>query len=106
MNDWDFFARADMNMTGKRWSEIYNLSYIGWEYKLNLRTGIEDDNWKLTAYVNNVLDDRSLAGSFRFRDLRRFTRFDQTDNSFSFPYAQLANLNRGRNFGINISYSY
>ena len=106
MNDWDFFARADMNMTGKRWSEIYNLSYIGWEYKLNLRTGIQDDNWKLTAYVNNVLDDRSLAGSFRFRDLRRFTRFDQTDNSFSFPYAQLANLNRGRNFGVNISYSY
>lgn len=105
-NDWGVFARADMNMTGKRWSEIYNLSYIGWEYKLNLRAGLEDENWKLTAYVNNVLDDRSLAGSFRFRDLRRFTRFDQTNNSFSFPYAQLANLNRGRNFGINVSYSY
>lgn len=105
-NDWGIFARADMNMTGKRWSEIYNLSYIGWEYKLNLRAGIEDDNWKLTAYVNNVFDDRSLAGSFRFRDLRRFTFFANTNQSFSFPYAQLANLNRGRNFGINISYSY
>lgn len=105
-NDWGVFARADMNMTGKRWSEIYNLSYIGWEYKLNLRAGIEDDNWKLTAYVNNVFDDRSLAGSFRFRDLRRFVFFANTNQSFSFPYAQLANLNRGRNFGINISYSY
>lgn len=105
LNDWDYFARADMNMTGKRWSEIYNLSYIGWEYKLNLRMGLEDDNWRLTAYVNNVLDDRSLAGSFRFRDLRRFTSFN-TNGSFSFPYAQLANLNRGRNFGVNVSYSY
>lgn len=105
LNDWDYFARADMNMTGKRWSEIYNLSYIGWEYKLNLRMGLEDENWRLTAYVNNVLDDRSLAGSFRFRDLRRFTSFN-TNGSFSFPYAQLANLNRGRNFGVNISYSY
>lgn len=105
-NDWGVFARADMNMTGKRWSEIYNLSYIGWEYKLNLRAGLEDENWRLTAYVNNVFDDRSLAGSFRFRDLRRFTFFDQTNSSFSFPYAQLANLNRGRNFGINVSYSY
>ena len=67
--------------------------------------GMEDENWKLTAYVNNVLDDRSLAGSFRFRDLRRFTSFN-TNGSFSFPYAQLANLNRGRNFGVNVSYSY
>lgn len=106
LNDWDFFGRADMNMTGKRWSEIYNLSYIGWEYKLNLRMGLEDDNWRLTAYVNNALDDRSLAGSFRFRDLRRFAFFDQTTFSFTFPYAQLVNLNRGRNFGVNISYSY
>ena len=81
-------------------------SYIGWEYKLNLRMGLEDDNWRLTAYVNNVLDDRSLAGSFRFRDLRRFAFFDQTTFNLTFPYAQLVNLNRGRNFGVNISYSY
>lgn len=106
MNDWDFFARTDLNMIGKRWSEIYNLSYIGWEYKWNLRAGLENENWRLTAYVNNILDDRTLAGSFRFRDLRRFARFDGTTGSFTFPYAQLVNLNRGRHFGVNISYSF
>ena len=107
-NDWGFFARTDINMTGKRWSEIYNLSYIGWEYKWNIRTGFEDDNWKITAYVDNLLDDRSLAGSFRFRDLRRFAPFNgpNTSGGFTFPYAQLVNLNRGRNFGVNVSYSY
>ena len=106
LNDWDFFARSDLNMTGERWSEIYNLSYIGWEYKWNLRAGLENANWKLTAYVNNILDDRTLAGSFRFRDLRRFVRFDQTTGSYTFPYAQLVNLNRGRHFGVNVSYSF
>lgn len=106
LNDWGFFARTDMNMIGKRWSEIYNLSYIGWEHKWNLRAGLEDENWKLTAYVDNILNDRSLAGSFRFRDLRRFVFFANTNQSFSFPYAQLVNLNRGRTFGVNISYSY
>lgn len=106
LNDWDFFARTDLNMTGERWSEIYNLSYIGWEYKWNLRAGLENANWKLTAYVNNILDDRTLAGSFRFRDLRRFVRFDQTTGSYTFPYAQLVNLNRGRHFGVNVSYSF
>ena len=106
INDWDFFARSDLNMTGERWSEIYNLSYIGWEYKWNLRAGLENANWKLTAYVNNILDDRTLAGSFRFRDLRRFVRFDQTTGSYTFPYAQLVNLNRGRHFGVNVSYSF
>ena len=106
LNDWDFFARTDLNMTGERWSEIYNLSYIGWEYKWNLRAGLERENWRLTAYVNNILDDRTLAGSFRFRDLRRFARFDQTTGSFTFPYAQLVNLNRGRHFGVNVSYSF
>ena len=59
LGDWGFFARTDMNMTGKRWSEIYNLSYIGWEYKWNARVGIEDDNWRINAYVDNILDDRS-----------------------------------------------
>ena len=106
LNDWDFFARSDLNMTGKRWSEIYNLSYIGWEYKWNLRAGLENANWRLTAYVNNILDDRTLAGSFRFRDLRRFVRFDATTGAFNFPYAQLVNLNRGRHFGVNVSYSF
>ena len=106
LNNWDFFARSDLNMTGERWSEIYNLSYIGWEYKWNLRAGLQNENWRLTAYVNNILDDRTLAGSFRFRDLRRFARFDQTTGSFTFPYAQLVNLNRGRHFGVNVSYSF
>ena len=105
-NDWDFFARSDLNMTGERWSEIYNLSYLGWEYKWNLRAGLQNENWRLTAYVNNILDDRTLAGSFRFRDLRRFVDFDGTDGSFAFPYAQLVNLNRGRHFGVNVSYSF
>ena len=106
MNDWDFFARSDLNMIGERWSEIYNLSYIGWEYKWNLRVGLKNESWTLTAYVNNILDDRTLAGSFRFRDLRRFARFDQTTGSYTFPYAQLVNLNRGRHFGVNVSYSF
>jgi len=105
-NDWDFFARTDLNMIGERWSEIYNLSYIGWEYKWNLRAGFERENWRLTAYVNNILDDRTLAGSFRFRDLRRFALFNGTTFSYTFPYAQLVNLNRGRHFGVNISYSF
>jgi outer membrane receptor protein involved in Fe transport len=106
LDDWDFFARTDLNMTGERWSEIYNLSYIGWEYKWNLRAGLQNENWRLTAYVNNILDDLTLAGSYRFRDLRRFARFDQTTGSFTFPYAQLVNLNRGRHFGVNVSYSF
>ena len=105
-NDWDFFARSDLNATGERWSEIYNLSYIGWEYKWNLRVGLQQENWRLTAYVNNILDDRTLAGSFRFRDLRRFALFNGTTFSYTFPYAQLVNLNRGRHFGVNISYSF
>ncbi|MCY4255005.1 MAG: TonB-dependent receptor [Gammaproteobacteria bacterium] len=106
-NDWDFFARSDLNMIGERWSEIYNLSYLGWEYKWNLRAGMESGNWRLTAYVNNILDDLTLAGSFRFRDLRRFVLFDQTTGGRpTFPYAQLANLNRGRHFGVNINYSF
>lgn len=105
-NDWDFFARTDLNMIGERWSEIYNLSYIGWEYKWNLRAGFERENWRLTAYVNNILDDRTLAGSFRFRDLRRFASFNGTTFNYTFPYAQLVNLNRGRHFGVNISYSF
>lgn len=106
LDDWDFFARTDLNMTGERWSEIYNLSYLGWEYKWNPRAGLENENWRLTAYVNNILDDRTLAGSYRFRDLRRFARFDATTGSFTFPNAQLANLSRGRHFGVNASYSF
>ena len=58
----DFFARSDLNMIGEAAGrKSYNLSYIGWEYKWNLRASLKNESWTLTAYVNNIVDDRRMA---------------------------------------------
>ncbi|MDX2224287.1 MAG: TonB-dependent receptor, partial [Rhodospirillaceae bacterium] len=68
MGDWRYVLRSDLSFTGKRWDDIYNLAYLGWDYKWNAKVGIENDNWKLSLFVDNILDDNNPSGVFRFRD--------------------------------------
>lgn len=121
--DWRYMLRNDIALTGKRWDDIYNLAYLGWEYKWNAKFGIENDNWKVAFYLDNVLDDNIPSGVFRFRDISRNTLF-RTDRrtpaqvatdtrlnrppstNFDFPYNTQVQLGDRRSFGINVTYKY
>jgi len=102
--DADWFFRYDMIYESKRWTETSNFSHTGDIWRLNLRLGVEADNWKITGYVNNALNDLTMNNVLRFRDYRpeggEFTPFGQRWRGF------FLNQPRGRDFGVDVQYSF
>jgi outer membrane receptor protein involved in Fe transport len=64
------FFQAAVSYTGKRWNDLDTLTFFPSinaparremdDYTLvNLSAGIDRDNWTLTFYINNLLDERA-----------------------------------------------
>lgn len=66
--DFEWFGRAEFTLETSRWTQVHNLLETGDTTRVNLRTGIENDQWSLTAYVNNLNQDRSATVITRFFD--------------------------------------
>ena len=63
-----WFARGDFIFRGSTWATEANVAETGDSKRLNLRVGVETDNWTLEAYGTNVLDDKTFTGFQRFTD--------------------------------------
>lgn len=48
---------------------MHNLAYVGDRHLLNLKAGVRADNWDVTLFVDNVLNDRTPSTVVRFADL-------------------------------------
>jgi iron complex outermembrane recepter protein len=66
--DINAFLRADVAYNARKYDQIYNLAYTGDQYLANLRLGFETEKWSLTAWVNNLFDDRTPSTVIRFVD--------------------------------------
>jgi iron complex outermembrane receptor protein len=58
------FFQAAVSYTGARWNDLDTLNVparqkMGSYTLVNLSTGIENDNWTLSLYVNNLFDERA-----------------------------------------------
>jgi iron complex outermembrane receptor protein len=58
------FFQAALAYTDKRWNDLDTLNVPARQQMddytlLNLSTGIDKDNWRLTFYINNALDERA-----------------------------------------------
>lgn len=100
-NDVDWFFTTDLNIESKRWTEVGNFSHTGDLYRMNMRIGVEAENWKVTGYVNNALNDLTANNILRFRDYEAgFAPSGDRWRGFFF------NQPRGRDFGVNVQYSF
>lgn len=100
-NDVDWFFTTDLNIESKRWTEVGNFSHTGDLYRMNMRIGIDAENWKITGYVNNALNDLTANNILRFRDYEAgFAPSGDRWRGFFF------NQPRGRDFGVNVQYSF
>lgn len=104
--DYDWYVRGDLRHLGERFTDIYNVSFVGAETKVNLRTGVDNGRLKVELWATNLFDDDTPQGAFRFRDISRFTSFANTNGSFSFPYNQQVQLAEPRQVGLTASYSF
>lgn len=67
--NWDWYSRLDLIYTGKQFVDPANLSYIDSYITANLRGGLQNDSWRIEAYVRNLTDDDSWKSGARLIQL-------------------------------------
>jgi outer membrane receptor protein involved in Fe transport len=65
----DLVLRGDYSYRSKVYSQVHNLAHTGDRQVLNLKAGFQTDNWRVTLFVDNVLDDLTPSTVVRFADL-------------------------------------
>lgn len=97
----DWFLRSDLVYETARQIGAANFLQIDERTFWNARTGIQNDTWAVTAYVNNILDEKSAAS------VLRFVNFDVSENdSTNPPAAYAASPLPGINYGIEMLYRF
>jgi outer membrane receptor protein involved in Fe transport len=108
------FFRSDLTYDSKRYVQVDNLVHTGDSFNINLRAGVElGENLTLTAFVNNVTNDRSPVVGTRLFDFNRTLLVpDPVRVTFGQPvvlsfYRQfLVSAPRRRQFGMSASYRF
>ena len=68
--DIDWFTRGDFSYVSKKYAQVHNLAHTGDRNLLNLKTGLaKDDAWRVTLFVDNVLNDKTPSTIVRYADL-------------------------------------
>lgn len=93
----ELFSRLDFAYDSTRYAHVHNLIETGSRKLLHLKTGVQLENIRLTAWVNNVTDDDTPTYVFRYVDVQSFAY-----GARAFPVAP----SRGREFGITASYKF
>jgi len=108
-------VRADTSYTDLKYDQIYNLAHTGEAIMANLAVGMENDNWSISLFVNNVTDDDTPSSVTRYVDqlnlnVPQFTNSNPaqnnvpgsttTERAFFFP------LPRKREVGLRATYQF
>ena len=105
--DMDLFARMDLLYTGKMYASNAMLAHTGEGTKINLRTGIETDNYRLEVYCTNCFDDDQPKGLQQMYDLSGITGgFGDGVTTAAGPRILSVSLADKRVFGVRASYRF
>jgi len=73
--DMGWFARTDYSWEDGRYSDLNNFAEIGSRRTWNARSGLETEDWTLSFYVNNILDENTPSA------IINFPRFEERTSS-------------------------
>lgn len=65
-NGFEWFVRSDYSYESPKYTAAQNFIRIGSRRRWNARTGIESEDWKLSVYVNNILDEQTPSAIVAF----------------------------------------
>ncbi|MBL8198839.1 MAG: TonB-dependent receptor [Chromatiales bacterium] len=99
---WDWFARADYQFESSRYAQIHNLAETGINRNLNLRAGVKNGTYTLTAWITNATDDDTATGVTRGRDFLATQRTATGERQRGFTYS----LPRERQFGVTAAIKF
>lgn len=60
---WDFRVSGEVNYTDKRYVDLANIAYIDDFFITNVRSSLENDNFRIGLFINNLFDDETAQGS-------------------------------------------
>ncbi len=95
--EWQAKVKLDGIYASSRYGTFQNLQETGSSFKVNLRAGIESENYEVSLWAKNLFDDDTAANIFRYVDPGDF-RF--------FARAHMVFLPRGRQIGITGRYKF
>jgi len=103
----DLFARMDVLYTGKMYASNAMLAHTGEGMKVNLRSGIETDNYRLEVYCTNCFEDDQPKGLQQMYDLSGITGgFGDGVTTAAGPRILSVSLADKRVIGIRASYTF
>jgi outer membrane receptor protein involved in Fe transport len=109
------YVRADASYTDRKYDQIYNLAYTGYQKLVNLAFGLESEHWDWQLFVKNLTDDRTPSSVSRYVDqlnlnVPQYANVNTaqnnvpgsttTERAFFYPLAMK------RQFGITLSYRF
>lgn len=95
--EWTAKVKLDGIYASSRYAQLQNLQETGDSFKVNLRAGIESENYEVSLWARNLFDDDTAGNIFRYVDPGDF-RF--------FARAHMVFLPRGRQIGITGRYKF
>lgn len=105
----DVFARGDLAYESKRYSQVDNLNHTGDSYNLNVSLGLERQNWSVTLFARNLLNDKTPLVVTRLLDFNRLlTRVNPLTglNQTTFFRDFAVSAPRKQQFGLAFEYKF
>jgi outer membrane receptor protein involved in Fe transport len=69
LRDWSFLGRLDYSWQDRTYVDLANAGYIPERNTLNLRVGLDNANWSVQGFCNNVTDDNTPLYALPPRDI-------------------------------------
>ena len=102
----DAFVRADFSYAERRYAQIFNLAHTGDAKLLNVKVGLEADDWVLTLFVDNLTDDRTPSTVIRFVDFKNPLSTEGSARTSAFVRGFQYPLADRRQIGLTATYNF
>ncbi|MEM9233846.1 MAG: TonB-dependent receptor, partial [Pseudomonadota bacterium] len=104
-----FFASADVTYESSKFVQVHNRAETGDATIFGARLGLQNENWTLSAYGQNIFDEDTIVIATRWLQTPYF--FADIDTapdgaSGSAPRAFFGSLRRGAQFGVELRFRY
>jgi hypothetical protein len=108
-------VRADASYTDRKFDQIYNLAYTGYQKLVNLTVGMDSSHWSAQLFVKNLTDDRTPSSVSRYVDqlnlnVPQYVNANPAQNnvagSTNLERAFFLPLAAKRQFGANLTYRF
>lgn len=89
---WEVFAGGNVTFTSQAYAQVHNLAFFGEAIEVDVRAGVQNDRFRVQAYVDNLTDEDAVVQVLRYADANLSLR-----RNF------VGGLRPGRRFGVILS---